>query len=240
MVLYEGTEYGNLIQPVAGADQARWRSSGSTALTLEKKMKTKELERILNESDGERSLCAFLSSNPFVLIESLEYFGSPARVIKEFPLGSEYKADFAVIAPFSGGFEIKHIEVEPPSSGFFNKDGSLSARANKALEQVNSWKTYIEKNRQQYLRDLDRLGQEKDLIKEHTEPMTCLSGWRIHHPRISIFDTYTILMGRRETLDEKGMERKAQFRKNNKVSIVSTDRLFIGTVKIDDNPEVYL
>jgi hypothetical protein len=203
-------------------------------------MKTDELTQILDTSKGERELCRFIKENPFVLIESLNYFGQPVWVISEFPLGNDHYADFVVLAPYSGAFEIKLIEIEPPSSPIFNKNGTLAKKTNKALEQVNSWKTYIAKNRPQFLRDIEKYGTEKDLIRKHDKPITCTAGWRIHHPKMGIHTSFDIIIGRRRALNEKDMERKAAFQNNNGISLVTCDRLLTGTAKIDASPEIYL
>lgn len=203
--------------------------------------KADQLEAILSHDDGERALCAFIKANPYILKDSLQFIGNPTRVIAEFPLGTEYYADFVVIAPFSGAIEIKFIEVEPPTSAFFNRDFSLAKRANKAVEQINSWKTYVEKNRPQVIRDLERYANKKDLIREHSEgeELTCTVGWNIHHPKMSLYFTYTIIMGRRSSLTDEMLEKKASFDKNMGVSLVSCDRLFDGASKMDRYPHIY-
>ncbi|MDR1284219.1 MAG: DUF4263 domain-containing protein [Opitutaceae bacterium] len=205
------------------------------------KTNVEQLEEILSQDDGERALCTFLKENPYILRDSLQYLGNPSRVIAEFPLGTEYYADFVVIAPFSGAIEIRFIEVEPPASTFFNRDFSLAQRTNKAVEQINSWKIYVEKNRPQLIRDLERYAKKKDLIREHSEDeeLTCTAGWNIHNPRMSLYFSYTILMGRRSSLTDEMLERKASFDKNMGVSLVSCDRLIGGASKIDLNPHIY-
>jgi len=205
------------------------------------KTMTEQLEAVLAAAGGERPLCAFLKSNPYLLIESLNYLGNPSRVISEFPLGTECYADFMVVAPFSGAIEVLLIEVEPPSMSLFNQDGTLSKRANKALEQVNSWNTYIRKNRQQFLRDLERYSKEKDLIREHPEDekLTCTAGLDIHNSHISIYPNFGILMGRRSFLNEAMLEKKSEFKNNCDVSLMSCDRLFAGARKMDLSPDVY-
>lgn len=204
------------------------------------KTKQQQLKGILAEA-GERGLCAFLKANPYILINSLNHLGHPVRVISEFPLGTEYYSDFLIIAPFSGAMELHFIEVEPPSCNFFNKDGSLSKRANKALEQVNSWRTYIEKNRGQLVRDLARYAREKDLIKARAEEerLTCTAGWDVSDLRMTFNFSFEILMGRRGLLSPEMMEKKAGFLKNNNVSLVTCDRLLEGASRIDANPGLY-
>lgn len=202
--------------------------------------KAQELEAILSRGEGERELCAFLKRNPWVLRESLQYVGTPTRVIAEFPLGSEHIADFVIVAPFSGAIEVVLIEVEPPLADFFTRSHSLSKRANKALEQALSWGTYIEKNRQQFLRDLERFATERDLIREHdsSERLTCTAGLELHHPRMTLFFTYYVIMGRRASLTPAAIEKKASFGKTG-VSFVSCDRLFIGAEKVGGHPHIY-
>lgn len=203
-------------------------------------MLTKKLRKILNDSKGERELCKFLKENPSVLITSLNYTGNPSRVIAEFPLGNDYRVDFVVLAPFSGGFEIRLIEIEPPKSKIFNKNGSLTKRANKAFEQVKSWHTFIKKNRPQFLKDIERYGQENDLIQSHSKPMTCTAGFRIQHPTMAIYPKFDIIIGRLELLNETDLEKKAEFGMENIASLITSDRLLKGTKKIDEYPEVYL
>lgn len=203
--------------------------------------KIQQLERVLSSDDGERALCAFLKANPYILRESLQFIGHPTHVIAEFPLGSEYYADFVVVAPFSGAMEIMFIEVEPPSVAIFNQDFSLAKRANKGVEQINSWKIYIEKNRAQVIRDLERYANKKDLIREHSEDekLTCTAGLSIHHPKMTLYFNYTLLMGRRNTLTETMLEKKASFLKNMDFALVSCDRLLEGAAKIDRHPHIY-
>ena len=202
-------------------------------------MLTEKLLEILDHKTGERELCKFLKKNPYVLLRSLNFHGNPNWVIAEFPLGNDYQADFVVLAPYSGAFEIRLIEIEPPESRIFNKDGTLAQRARKGFEQVNSWSTYIEKNRRQFLRDIDKFAREKDLIRSNSEPITCTAGLSIHHPRMWTYTEFDIIIGRRKTLDEISLERKSGFKKNHNVSIITSDRLLKGTEIIDKNPEIY-
>lgn len=202
-------------------------------------MLTKKLRKILDDSKGERELCKFLKENPFVLTTSLNYMGNPRWVIAEFPLGNDYRADFVVMVPFSGGFDIRLIEIEPPNCKIFNKDGSFTKRVNKAFEQVKSWDTYIEKNKQQFLKDIEKYGQEKDLIQSHSGPITCTAGFRIQHPTMAIHSYFDIIIGRRVTLNETDLEKKAEFAKKNIASLITSDRLLEGAKIIDKNPEVY-
>ena len=202
-------------------------------------MLTEKLLKILDHSTGERDLCKFLKENPFVLLKSLNHSGNPRWVIAEFPFGTDHRADFVVLVPFSGGFEILLIEIEPPNSKIFNLDGRLAKHANKAFEQVKSWDTYIGKNRRHFLKDIKKFAQEKNLIRSHSEPVNCSVGWDIQDFRMSIHHRFNIIIGRRRDLDDPSLERKAEFGKNSNVSIITSDRLLEGTKIIDKYPDVF-
>ena len=155
-------------------------------------MITEQLTSLLDSGETEGELCKFLKTNPWVLMLALRHFGHPTRLIPEFPLGTEFRADFLIVAPFSGAIELRFIEIEPPKEKIFNNDGTLAKRANKALEQVNSWRTYFKKNRPQVLRDLQRYANTKDLIRSHDpdDILTCTAGFDLYHPRMVIHETY--------------------------------------------------
>jgi hypothetical protein len=203
------------------------------------KKKREELQEILDRGTGERELLAFLKENPFIITESLSFLGHPTIVVAEFPIGQSFIADFMVIAPYSGAFDIKLIEIEPPLERIFAKNGVLARRANKALEQVNSWATYIRKNRIEVLRAIEKYGKEKDLINGPREKITCTAGCSIFDSTVDVHFNYEIIIGRRDHLSTKELERKTAFKENNDVQITTTDRLFSGADKIDQYPHIY-
>ncbi len=198
-----------------------------------------QLQQILDESSGERELCAYLKKHPWILLHSMTAIGDASGLIAEFPLGNQFKVDFLVLAPFSGSFELRLIEVEPPDAKIFNKDGSLAKRVNKALEQINSWQQYIKKNRDAFLRDLSRYATSHDLICHHDSEPTCHVGWPLYHPRMAVIIEYDIIVGRRADLDDRQIELKAEFKENRGVQIATCDRLLRGAEKIDRNREIY-
>lgn len=203
------------------------------------KNKHDELKEILNNGTGERELLAFLKNNPYIITKSLSFLGNPTIVVADFPIGQSFIADFMVIAPYSGAFDIKLIEIEPPLAKIFTKSGVLAKRTNKALEQVNSWATYIGKNRIEVLRAIEKYGKEKDLINGPREKVTCTAGCSIFDPTVGIHFDYDIIIGRRGHLKPAELERKTAFKENNKIQIVTTDRLFDGADEIDRHPHIY-
>lgn len=200
----------------------------------------KALTEILERGDGERELLAFLKENPVLLLETpMSFLGHPTIVIAEFPLGNQFKADFAIISVYSGAFEIKLIEVEPPKEKIYTRKKVLAKRANMAFEQVNSWRDYIKKHRSETLETVDRYGKEKDLYRGPRDSLTCTAGLSIFDPNVHVDFSYAIIMGRRDDLTGERLGRKAAFKEDAKIELITCDRLFHATDKMDASPEIY-
>jgi len=184
------------------------------------------LEALLAKTEGEREITAFLKKHPAILLDALVRFGDGSCVVADFPFGTEFKADFAVLAPFSGGWEVHFVELEPPDAHLFNADGTAAKRLNQAIAQVSEWRTFIEKNRSTVLRDLTRFAKDRDLVRgpREQEP-TCHVGWPIDHPRAAHIRHYDIVIGRRNTLSDQEVERKSAFKENHQIDVMTFDRL---------------
>src|SRR5579862_7175170 len=102
----------------------------------------KSLTSVLANSDTERPVCAWLKRNPLVISHGLG--GFPRYVVAEFPFGSDFRADFVRLCPFSGGWDIDFVELEPPAANLFTRRGVPSKRLNGAMAQVDSWRTFVE------------------------------------------------------------------------------------------------
>jgi hypothetical protein len=159
-----------------------------------------ELERILREGKGERKALSYLADNPEVVAWSVcKTTGHSVYVLKEFPLGNQFKADFVVPYSQSGSWTIHFIEIEPPDDHIINKDGTPSKRLNKALSQTSEWSAYIQSNPVHVRQDLARFCKERDLLgrmdrgKEPTNN-TCD---RLADPDTFIWYRYYIFIGNR-------------------------------------------
>jgi hypothetical protein len=184
-----------------------------------------KLQALLAKTKGERDVTAFLKKHPSIVLDALVRFGDGSCVVADFPFGTEFKADFAVLAPFSGGWEVHFVELEPPDARLFNSDGTAARRLNQAIAQVSEWRTFIEKNRATVLRDLTRFAKERDLIRgpREQEP-TCHVGWPIDHPRAAHIRHYDIVIGRRSDLSDQEIERKSAFKENHQIEVMTFDR----------------
>lgn len=169
------------------------------------------------------------------MLRALVRFGDGLCVVSEFPLGTEFRADFVILAPFSGGWEIHFVELEPPKERLFNQDGTMAKRLNKANSQIDSWRTFFEKNRPTVLRDLARFAKDRDLISgpRENEP-TCHVGWPLYHPKSWLHLHFDIIIGRRSELTDAELEAKAAFRDHHKIDVMTYDRLIDAARRIDE------
>lgn len=124
-----------------------------------------KLQKIIDAGKGEREICAFLAKYPEILRWAVcRTGGHGAWVIKEFPLGSKYKVDFAVITCYSGKWEIHLLELEPHDDQVVTKKGAPSARLSGAITQINEWREYIKQNPVAFRQDLSDWCMKKDIL----------------------------------------------------------------------------
>ena len=153
-------------------------------------------------------------------------------LVSEFPFGTDFRADFVGLGPFSGGWCISFIELEPPGASLFTQNGSLAKRLNGAVAQVDAWKTFVEANRQAVLKDLSKYAQSRELIQKWKKEPTDNVGWKLYNPRASLHFYYFIVIGRRALLSEEQMQKKADFRKRHDIEIMTYDRVLDAAVSL--------
>jgi hypothetical protein len=176
-----------------------------------------EIQKIIDEKRGEREIASFLSKNPNIIRWAVcKTGGHSTYVIKEFPLGSNYKVDFIVPMSYSGVWEINLIELEPHDDMVITKDGLPSNRLNKAISQIHDWKEYIEKNPLQFRNDLSKWCMKKDLLGyfNDKEAPCNNTGHFLNSPDTFIRYRYYIIIGNRGIINNE---------KRRKVNQISTD-----------------
>jgi Domain of unknown function (DUF4263) len=193
----------------------------------------KSFTSVLAKATTERAVCSWLKKNPSVISHGLG--GFPGMVVAEFPFGSDFRADFVRLTGFSGGFDIHFVELEPPTAALFTKSGAAAKRLNGALAQINSWRSYIETDRQSVLRELSKFTQKRELIWKHRdrEPEDHV-GWRLYNPKSLLTWQYHIVIGRRKRLSEEHLFKKATFLRDYSVNVMTYDRLLETAKMLDD------
>ncbi|HZM01495.1 MAG TPA: Shedu anti-phage system protein SduA domain-containing protein [Candidatus Saccharimonadales bacterium] len=184
----------------------------------------KGLTSALAHSDTERPVCAWLKRNPLIISHGLG--GFPRYVVAEFPFGSEFRADFVRLCPSSGAWDIDFVELEPPGSDLFTRQGVPAKRLNSAMAQVDTWRAFIETNRPSVLRDLSRFVQKKELVFRHRdhEPANDV-GQTLYDPKSWVRWSYFIVIGRRKLLSDDELRKKAAFLDHHNIVVLTYDRL---------------
>ena len=163
-----------------------------------------KFKKTLNASKSERPLQAFIEQNPKILAALM--IGHLGRwVVPHKRLGSEYVTDFIVGDLSSYGFKWVAIELESPTAPMFSKNGDPSAKLSHAIRQIQDWRAWLADNRSYAQRKTSRGGLG-------------LLGIRSRLPGF-------IFIGRRDRLDDRNQNLRAQMSEDLNIEICTYDRL---------------
>src|SRR5271166_2650139 len=118
-----------------------------------------ELKALLDGNVGEQEIARWLKRDPensLILSRVFTAASFGNCIVPEFQFGTDSKADFVLFAPFSGGFDIDFVEIEPPNEPLYTKKGIPAARLAGAINQVQAWKIFVDANRDPVIRQLDK------------------------------------------------------------------------------------
>jgi hypothetical protein len=148
-----------------------------------------ELETLIDSSTTERPIVQWLKKkeNAWILPLAVKMFPLGKYALPEFPFGTDYRADFVVMGPFSGGFDIQFIEMEPANVPLFTGAGNPAARFAGALAQVRDWKIYVDKNRDIVLKELAKSAEKEALLwtrwTQNSKFPSSFSPLHLYHPK---------------------------------------------------------
>lgn len=166
--------------------------------------KVNDYRKFLNGAKRESDLQQYLEEHPELLIQYLR--GGHGRwVVPKKRLGSEFIPDFMLAEKSSLGTEWYAVELESPSSCFFNKNGDPSKTLNHAIRQIIDWRMWLKNN-------LDYASRKKT---ENGLGLTDIDGTV----------RGLILMGRRSILDAHSIQRRRQLGKELDIEIHTYDWL---------------
>lgn len=185
------------------------------------------LETVLNEQNGERGISAYLKENSDLLYWMLCAPGGHCRfVFYEFPLGSQFRADFVILNSYSGRWDIKFIELEPVDDKILTKKGKPSDRLATAYSQVESWKSYFRNHRAEVQSELARWAKTKDILGYSDGNRPCnRSGQCLSDMNVPLIANFYIIIGRRNELNYEHQLVKSGFVENRIAEVISYDRL---------------
>ncbi|MDY3337643.1 DUF4263 domain-containing protein [Riemerella anatipestifer] len=153
-----------------------------------------------NKNLKEKDYQSFLQSNPSFFFTSHDSY----LVVSKLKLGSSYETDFVVIKEgYSDGTEYELIEIESPHTPLFDTSGKPSAKFNSALQQIRDWKRFLINNKTEFQRIFPTSSTK--IIKDSKLSFKIVIGRRTHN------------------LDD--LEKRRQIQEQEKIEIVSFDRL---------------
>jgi hypothetical protein len=150
-------------------------------------------------------------------------------VVSKLDLGNEFEADSVTLQPFSGGWDIDLIELEPPDEPTFTRAGRFAKRLNEAVRQIDEWRAFLEdptKNAyfRQQLFEAAKFGNLLYPAWNGTDPTgTC--GWLFTDPRSAVLYHWHIVMRRRDGLSDGDIKKKALLKKYHGIERLTYDRL---------------
>jgi hypothetical protein len=190
-----------------------------------------ELTRLLRQSKTERPLLAWIKRHPLVLSKTIQF---AKYVAAEFPFGTDFRADFVALGPFSGGCDIHFVELEFPNDSLFTKAGVPARRLASAISQVDSWRSFIEQNRDCVVRELSKFVLYRELIFKDSEfePMDH-AGTPLYNPSLWLRWSFIIIAGRRASHTAEQLKKKASFLTHHEMDLITYDRLVDTAGRLD-------
>lgn len=198
----------------------------------------KSLQTTLKQAKTERPVQRWLEKNPLVLSAALGGIVYPNKVISQFKFGTDFVADFVAFGAFSGACCFHFVELEPPGAPLFTKQGVAAKRLNGAFAQIAAWKGFVEKHRDEVLREFSKVFTKRELVFERGNEPTDTTGMPLNDPHQWLVWEYHIVIGRRETLTKEELGRKAAYYSQAKIDVMTYDRLLEFAAGFDNAPEV--
>ncbi len=180
------------------------------------------IDEIIKTND-EHMIQKYLEEHPEILMASIGTANWAYNyVLPQFRFGDDGVADFVVMTGQSDSYWIHIVELKLPEDLQFNKDGSYRKPLNKALSQVNLYRTWVE----------EHIDYFKELLLKRIAEID--SGFKESFDYIRRFVMCVdIIIGRRENLSIENRKITSSFYSNN-ASIISYDRLIETEKRLDE------
>lgn len=163
-----------------------------------------------NNGNEEQKFQTFLEENSCLIPRSfMQNHGVHMDLVfRKFPFGNTYNSDFMFLSKSTTNWHAVHIEIEAPSKRIFNKDGSFASEFNKAIEQVESWKGWLDDTSNQVT-----FNQTINPIKKP------IANTPVHHKFILVY-------GRSSEIETDSQRQAINAKKQNHFEIMTYDSLF--------------
>lgn len=192
----------------------------------------RELVRVLDNASDERSVHAFLKKHPYLVGMAFHSNSHPSGVVSEFELGAEFRCDFLVLSCCSAWWSADFVELKPPNSRLYLKDGTQSKSLRTACREIRDWKQWSRENEgnlRSRLSDLfERIGLCASGASSFPDAAT-----EIRDPRCMLTTHFHVVIGRRQLLSSAEQRARIEESLDGNMSIATYDRLIDAARRYD-------
>lgn len=187
----------------------------------------------LASSDGEREIHAFLKRHPQLLVTAFNWGWNHVFLVPEFQLGTHLRADFVLFGGFSGGWNIRLIELEPVGARLYLADGTPARQLRTAQKQISDWRDYIRTNEQHLRDELSRAAVSQNVYRVRYTSVSRYLEKHIRDPHEFVRWYGQIVIGRRAKLSADEQNRRSRGIDLIDAEIATYDRIVDAAEKLD-------
>jgi hypothetical protein len=160
------------------------------------------------------------------------------RIFSEFRIGTDFRADFALLSANSCGWEAKFIELEGPHDKPYKSDSTPSPKLNWAIRQTNDWRDFVRDFRPTLKHEFAKLLQPHDVHAQNLLiTSACGAHIEIEHPRTSVEFDYHVVIGNSQTFGPE--HRKAHNWQSGWTGVMTYDRVYDAMVDLESRYSTY-
>jgi hypothetical protein len=128
-----------------------------------------QLASLLASDVHEEELQRFLGEHPEFLLGFVpRSAGIELAFLVKPPIGTQYRADFAILTTGQGGSRMYLFELEPSTAKLFTQPLTEADTLRRSLGQIRDWQQWIAENKATFTRDMLRLAREAPQYPERS------------------------------------------------------------------------
>lgn len=174
------------------------------------------LEELLNGDITELNIKRYIQNNeyyhiPASIFKNYNFGHHSAYLFKEFPLGTNFSADYLLVGKSSDGYQFVFVEFENPYGKITIGDGDFGETIRKGINQINDWKGYVASNYSTITAEFKKYATKQLPDEFYTYDETRMN--------------YIVVAGRRNDYNEKTRRLRRMLEKENKIKLIHYDNL---------------
>ncbi len=175
---------------------------------------------LLNERRiRERDILNFINKNygyfipASIAIDYSNWGHHELYVFPEFPLGTNFIADYLIVGKNSDGYHLMFVELETAYDSISNKNGEFGSSIRKGLSQISEWQHWLEKN----------YSHLKPIFEKHKSDFSVIPDELFEYDSTRI--SFAIVCGRRIDFNPKTRLLRRKELQNNRTIILHYDNI---------------